>query len=55
MGMARLIRAKRIKTQNPAALIRYETISLITPYAIEKATVRRAKAQQRYAVPSTNL
>lgn len=44
-----LMRANMINTQNPMALMRYGTISLIVPPAREKATVASATPLARLA------
>jgi hypothetical protein len=49
INITRLIIAKRMNTQNPMALIRYGTISLIVPPASENATVANATPLARLA------
>jgi hypothetical protein len=55
MSIARFIRAKRMKTQNPMALIKYGTISLMTPPAMENATVASATPFARLARGKTSV
>lgn len=53
--MTRLIRAKMMKIQKLTAEIRYGTISLMTPPAIEKATVASAVPFARVARGNTSV
>jgi hypothetical protein len=53
--MMKFMRAKMIKIQNVTAEIRYGTISLMTPPAMEKATVASAAPLARVARGNTSV